>query len=55
MRRILTTSAVLLGLLSAVPTLAGAQGWQPTRPIKLICPFPAGGGTDGCATRYDGK
>ena len=23
-----------------------AQGWQPTRPIKMICPFPAGGGTD---------
>ena len=39
-------SAVLLGLLCAVPTLAGAQGWAPTRPIKLICPFPAGGGTD---------
>jgi len=46
MRRILTTSAILLGLVSAVPTLAGAQGWTPTRPIKLICPFPAGGGTD---------
>jgi len=46
MRRILTTSAILLGLVCAVPTLAGAQGWTPTRPIKLICPFPAGGGTD---------
>ena len=29
-----------------MPALAAAQGWQPTRPIKLICPFPAGGGTD---------
>src|SRR5436190_18982755 len=46
MRRILTTSAIVLGLVCAVPTLARAQGWQPTRPIKLICPFPAGGGTD---------
>ena len=46
MRRILTTSAILLGLLCAAPTLAGAQGWTPTRPIKMICPFPAGGGTD---------
>ena len=46
MRRILTTSAVLLGVVCALPTLAGAQGWTPTRPIKMICPFPAGGGTD---------
>jgi len=45
-RRILTTSAILLGLVCVVPTLAGAQGWTPTRPIKMICPFPAGGGTD---------
>jgi tripartite-type tricarboxylate transporter receptor subunit TctC len=46
MRRILTTSAILLGVVCALPTLAGAQGWTPTRPIKMICPFPAGGGTD---------
>src|SRR4051812_7173099 len=46
MRRILTASAILLGVVCAVPTLAPAQGWQPTRPIKMICPFPAGGGTD---------
>jgi tripartite-type tricarboxylate transporter receptor subunit TctC len=46
MRRILTTSAILLGVVCAAPTLAGAQGWTPTRPIKLICPYPAGGGTD---------
>src|SRR4051812_1196929 len=46
MRRILTTSAILFGLLCAAPTLASAQGWAPTRPIKMICPFPAGGGTD---------
>ncbi len=46
MRRILTKSAAVLGLLCALPALATAQGWQPTRPIKMICPFPAGGGTD---------
>ena len=46
MRRILTTSAAVLGLLCLAPALAAAQGWQPTRPIKMICPFPAGGGTD---------
>jgi tripartite-type tricarboxylate transporter receptor subunit TctC len=34
-----------IGLLCAVPALAVAQAY-PTKPIKLICPFPAGGGTD---------
>ncbi len=28
------------------PRSRNAQGWPPTRPIKMICPFPAGGGTD---------
>jgi tripartite-type tricarboxylate transporter receptor subunit TctC len=46
MRRILTKSALVLGLLCSLPAFAAAQGWQPTRPIKMICPFPAGGGTD---------
>ena len=46
MRRILTIPAALLGLLCALPAPVAAQGWQPTRPIKMICPFPAGGGTD---------
>lgn len=46
MRRTFLKSAVVLGLLCATPALAPAQGWQPTRPIKMICPFPAGGGTD---------
>jgi len=45
MRRFLTTSAALLALLCAVPTLAPAQAW-PQRQIKAIVPFPAGGGTD---------
>ena len=34
-----------IGLLCAAPALAAAQGF-PNKPIKLICPFPAGGGTD---------
>ena len=45
MRRILTTSVILLGLAALIPAPAAAD-WQPTRPIKLICPYPAGGGTD---------
>ena len=36
----------LLGLALLAPATGEAQGWQPNRPIKLICPFPAGGGTD---------
>lgn len=36
---------VLLGAVAAWPTPAEAA-WAPTRPIQLICPWAAGGGTD---------
>ena len=45
MRNILKMAAAALGLVCLAPALASAD-WQPTRPIKMICPFPAGGGTD---------
>ena len=45
MRSFWTNIAAVLCLLCALPALVHAQDW-PTRPIKLICPFPAGGGTD---------
>lgn len=45
MRRTFLKAAILIGLVCAAPALASAD-WQPTRPIKLICPYPAGGGTD---------
>jgi tripartite-type tricarboxylate transporter receptor subunit TctC len=46
MRSFLVRSAAVLGLLCLGGDFAAAQEWQPTRQIKLICPFPAGGGTD---------
>jgi tripartite-type tricarboxylate transporter receptor subunit TctC len=49
MRRSLTwavSAVAMLGLIGVVPTPGSADDWKPTRPIKLICPFPAGGGTD---------
>ena len=45
MRGTLIKSAVVVGLLTAMSQLAVAQSW-PTRPIKAVVPFPAGGGTD---------
>jgi len=45
MRNALLRCAAALGLLCLAPALACAD-WQPTRAIRMICPFPAGGGTD---------
>src|SRR2546430_17354672 len=46
MKGLLVKTAIGLGLLCVAPALVSAQAWQPTRSIKMICPFPAGGGTD---------
>src|SRR5581483_11461511 len=45
MRKFLVTVAAALAAVCLAPAIASAD-WQPTRTIKLICPFPAGGGTD---------
>jgi tripartite-type tricarboxylate transporter receptor subunit TctC len=45
MNKPLKTILIAFGVLCLAPALATAQAW-PNRPIKLICPFPAGGGTD---------
>src|SRR5713226_10382839 len=34
-----------LGLILVAPAVAAAQSW-PQKPIKMIVPYPAGGGTD---------
>jgi tripartite-type tricarboxylate transporter receptor subunit TctC len=43
--RLARLTATLLLFACALPTAAAAQAW-PQRPIRMICPFPAGGGTD---------
>ena len=45
MRIHLARLAATLALALALPTVAAAQAW-PQRSIKMIVPFPAGGGTD---------
>ena len=47
MRRLLTLLAVASSALAAVAP-AAAQSW-PTKPVTVIVPFPAGGGTDAFA------
>jgi hypothetical protein len=44
-RRILTAGASI-ALASALPGLARAQSDWPSKPIRLVVPFPAGGGAD---------
>ena len=45
MRRVLWT---LIALLSALVAPAQAQ-WNPTRPIKIVVPYPPGGASDAAA------
>jgi tripartite-type tricarboxylate transporter receptor subunit TctC len=50
MRRWISTGlSVLFGVLALAaiwPATPAAAAWAPTRPIQLICPWAAGGGTD---------
>ncbi len=39
------TRRLALALLAA-PALARAQGWAPSRPLRIVSPYPPGGGTD---------
>src|SRR3984957_10189832 len=51
MRKLVTAIAAMLGLLCSAPAPSLAQDW-PQKPIRLIVPFPAGGGTDVVARMF---
>ena len=44
-QNLLPKMAAVLALVLVAPALAAAQSW-PQKPIRMIVPFPAGGGTD---------
>jgi tripartite-type tricarboxylate transporter receptor subunit TctC len=45
MKKMMAAFAAMLGLLCFAPSPSVAQDW-PQKPIRMIVPFPAGGGTD---------
>ena len=48
-RRQVLTAAGALGAAALVPGIARAQGAWPNRPVTIVCPWGAGGGTDATA------
>jgi len=48
MRKPITTLLAALAIACLAPAYAAAQSW-PQKPVKMIVPFPAGGGTDAIA------
>ena len=48
-RRQLIAAAGALGATAAIPRFANAQAAWPSRPVTVVCPWGAGGGTDATA------
>jgi len=46
MRRTLLTATLAAGLLAAWPLASMAQATFPSKPMRIVVPYPAGGGTD---------
>lgn len=54
-RRSILAAAIAAGLMSLTATGAFAQDAYPNKPIRLVVPYPAGGGADGLARMIGNK
>ena len=46
MKKLISTFLAMAGLLAVTAAPSMAQDWPNKQPIRMIVPFPAGGGTD---------
>ena len=51
-RRSILGAGAALASVPLIGSSAKAQAWKPTKPVRVICGYPAGGGSDALARAF---
>src|SRR5262245_47730164 len=51
-RRSILSAGTALASMPLIGSGAKAQGWKPNRPVRVVCGYPAGGGSDALARAF---